>query len=56
VPLELDPVRAPGRHKYAEYGIEFDASSYSEPGALHPQRVIVWSSFAKDAIRFTFGD
>jgi hypothetical protein len=42
--------------KYAEYGITFEASSYSEPGALHPQRVIAWSSFPKDATRFTFAE
>jgi hypothetical protein len=40
--------------KYSEYGIRFEASSYSEPGALHPRRVIAWSSFPKDATRFTF--
>lgn len=42
--------------KYAEYGIRYDASSYSEPGVLHPRRVIAWSSFPKDATRFTFVD
>jgi hypothetical protein len=42
--------------KYAEYGIKFEASSYSEPGALHPRRVIAWSSFPKDATRFTFAE
>jgi hypothetical protein len=42
--------------KYAEYGLKFEASSYSEPGALHPRRVIAWSSFPKDATRFTFAD
>jgi nitroimidazol reductase NimA-like FMN-containing flavoprotein (pyridoxamine 5'-phosphate oxidase superfamily) len=41
-------------NKYAEYGIKFEASSYSEPGALHPRRVLAWSSFPKDATRFTF--
>ena len=40
--------------KYSEYGIRFEASSYSEPAALHPRRVISWSSFPKDATRFTF--
>jgi len=35
---------------------KFEASSYSEPGALHPRRVIAWSSFPKDATRFTFAD
>ena len=40
--------------KYADYGIRFEASSYSEPGAVHPRRVIAWSSFPKDATRFTF--
>jgi hypothetical protein len=44
------------KHKCAEYGITFEASSYSEPGALHPRRVIAWSSFPKDATRFTFSD
>jgi nitroimidazol reductase NimA-like FMN-containing flavoprotein (pyridoxamine 5'-phosphate oxidase superfamily) len=43
-------------NKYAEYGIKFEASSYSEPGALHPRRVIAWSSFPKDATRFTFAE
>ncbi|TDO35181.1 nitroimidazol reductase NimA-like FMN-containing flavoprotein (pyridoxamine 5'-phosphate oxidase superfamily) [Kribbella sp. VKM Ac-2527] len=42
--------------KYAEYGMQYDASSYSEPGVLHPRRVIAWSSFPKDATRFTFTD
>ena len=42
--------------KYAEYGITFEASSYSAPGALHPRRVIAWSSFPKDATRFTFAE
>jgi nitroimidazol reductase NimA-like FMN-containing flavoprotein (pyridoxamine 5'-phosphate oxidase superfamily) len=42
--------------KYAEYGMQFEASSYSEPGVLHPRRVIAWSSFPKDATRFTFTD
>ncbi len=40
--------------KYPEYGLTFEASSYSAPGALHPRRVIAWSSFPKDATRFTF--
>ncbi len=40
--------------RYAECGIKFGAGSYSEPGALHPRRVIAWSSFPKDATRFTF--
>jgi nitroimidazol reductase NimA-like FMN-containing flavoprotein (pyridoxamine 5'-phosphate oxidase superfamily) len=40
--------------KYPEYGITFEASSYSEPGTLHPRRVIAWSSFPKDGTRFTF--
>jgi nitroimidazol reductase NimA-like FMN-containing flavoprotein (pyridoxamine 5'-phosphate oxidase superfamily) len=42
--------------KYAEYGIKFEASSYSEPGTLHPRRVIAWSSFPKDVTRFTFAE
>jgi Pyridoxamine 5'-phosphate oxidase len=42
--------------KYTEYGIEFEASSYAEPGALHPRRVIAWSSFPKDATRFSFAE
>jgi nitroimidazol reductase NimA-like FMN-containing flavoprotein (pyridoxamine 5'-phosphate oxidase superfamily) len=40
--------------KYADYGIQFDASSYSEPFAVHPRRVLAWSSFPADATRFTF--
>ena len=43
-------------HKYAQYGITFEASSYSEPGALHPRRVTAWSSFPKDATGFTFAE
>ena len=39
-----------------QYGIKFEASSYSEPGALHPRRVIAWSSFPQDATRFAFAD
>ena len=42
--------------KYPEYGITFEASSYSEPGALHPRRVVAWSSFPKDVTRFTFAE
>ena len=42
--------------KYTEYGIKFEANMYSEPGALHPRRIIAWSSFPKDATRFTFAD
>jgi len=42
--------------KAAEYGRMFVASSYSEPGALHPWRVIAWSSFPKNATRFTFAE
>ena len=42
--------------KHAEYGITFEASSYSEPGALHPRRVIAWSSFPKDVTRFTLAN
>lgn len=40
--------------KYAEYGVPFDPSSFSEPAVLSPRRVISWSSFPKDATRFTF--
>jgi nitroimidazol reductase NimA-like FMN-containing flavoprotein (pyridoxamine 5'-phosphate oxidase superfamily) len=42
--------------KYTEYGIKFEANMYSEPGALHPRRIIAWSSFPRDATRFTFAD
>ena len=40
--------------KYAEYGMEFDSNSYSDPFALHPRRVLAWSSFPTDATRFIF--
>ena len=40
--------------KYAEYGIEFDANSYSDPFGLHPRRMLAWSSFPADATRFLF--
>ena len=40
--------------KYAHYGITFDATSYSDPFAFHPRRVLAWSSFPSDATRFTF--
>jgi hypothetical protein len=40
--------------KYAEYGIEYDRSSYSDPFELHPKRVLAWSSFPTDATRFVF--
>jgi nitroimidazol reductase NimA-like FMN-containing flavoprotein (pyridoxamine 5'-phosphate oxidase superfamily) len=40
--------------KYAEYGMEFDANSYSDPFALSPRRVLAWSSFPADATRFLF--
>ena len=42
--------------KYAEYVMKQDASAYSEPAAVHPRRVIAWSTFPKDATRFTFTD
>ncbi|MGW1345123.1 hypothetical protein ACWCOV_29040 [Kribbella sp. NPDC002412] len=42
--------------KYAEYGMKQDASAYSEPAAVHPRRVISWSTFPKDATRSTFTD
>ncbi|WP_158441157.1 pyridoxamine 5'-phosphate oxidase family protein [Kribbella steppae] len=40
--------------KYAEYGMQHDASAYAEPTVVHPRRVIAWSAFPKDATRFTF--
>jgi nitroimidazol reductase NimA-like FMN-containing flavoprotein (pyridoxamine 5'-phosphate oxidase superfamily) len=40
--------------KYPEYGIQFDAGSYSEPFVLRPRRVLAWSSFPSDATRFVF--
>lgn len=40
--------------KYADYGYQNDASSYADALALVPDRVIAWSSFPKDATRFTF--
>jgi Pyridoxamine 5'-phosphate oxidase len=40
--------------KYAEYGYQNDASTYADALALHPRRVIAWSSFPKDLTRFTF--
>ena len=40
--------------KYAEYGMQHDASAYAEPAVVHPRRVIAWSTFPKDATRFTF--
>ena len=40
--------------KYAEYGIQFDADSYSDPFVLHPRRVLAWTSFPADATRFVF--
>ena len=40
--------------KYADYGYQNDASSYADALVLVPQRVIAWSSFPKDATRFTF--
>jgi nitroimidazol reductase NimA-like FMN-containing flavoprotein (pyridoxamine 5'-phosphate oxidase superfamily) len=42
--------------KYPDYGIEFDASTYSEAVVLRPRRAIAWSSFPTDATRFTFTD
>ena len=42
--------------KYAHYGITFDASSYRDPFALHPRRVLAWSSFPTDATRFAFDE
>jgi len=40
--------------KYVEYGMQFDASSYSDPFRLEPRRVLAWSSFPADATRFVF--
>ncbi len=40
--------------KYADYGMQHDASAYAEPAVVHPRRVIAWSTFPKDATRFTF--
>ena len=45
--IEKKPRRARGRAPQ---------SGLSTPGALHPQRVIAWSSFPKDATRFTFAE
>jgi hypothetical protein len=40
--------------KYAEYGIDFDADSYSDPFVLRPHRGLAWTSFPADATRFVF--
>jgi nitroimidazol reductase NimA-like FMN-containing flavoprotein (pyridoxamine 5'-phosphate oxidase superfamily) len=40
--------------KYVEYGMHFDASSYSDPFVLQPRRAISWSSFPADTTRFLF--
>jgi hypothetical protein len=42
--------------KYTEYGITYDANSFADPFALHPHRVIAWSSFPRDATRYVFED
>ena len=41
--------------KYADYGINFDPSSYSDPFVLTPLRAFAWSSFPADATRYQFG-
>lgn len=40
--------------KYPEYGIEFTANTYAEVSALFPRRALAWTSFPRDATRFTF--
>jgi nitroimidazol reductase NimA-like FMN-containing flavoprotein (pyridoxamine 5'-phosphate oxidase superfamily) len=40
--------------KYVEYGMHFEASSYSDPFVLQPRRAFAWSSFPADATRYVF--
>lgn len=40
--------------KYADYGYQHDATAYAEVLALHPRRVLAWTSFPSDATRFVF--
>jgi hypothetical protein len=53
-PSEAQRLADLANEKYSDYGFQFDASSYSEPAVVHPRRAVAWSTFPKDATRFTF--
>lgn len=40
--------------KYPEYGAGSDPAAYDDALALHPARVLAWSSYPRDATRFVF--
>ncbi len=42
------------RAKYPEYGSGADATAYADALALHPARVLAWTSYPADATRFVF--
>lgn len=42
--------------KYPEYGAATDPGAYDDALALHPRRVLAWSSYPTDATRFVFDD
>jgi nitroimidazol reductase NimA-like FMN-containing flavoprotein (pyridoxamine 5'-phosphate oxidase superfamily) len=42
--------------KYPEYGTSSDPAAYDDALALHPRRVLAWSSYPRDATRFLFDE
>ena len=58
-PALPDPVLArrlaqQSRAKYPEYGSDADVTAYDDALALHPVRVLAWTSYPADATRFVF--
>jgi hypothetical protein len=52
-PEEAKTLAAAFTTKYPEYGTA-DPVHYGEVAALHPKRVIAWTSFPADMTRFLF--
>ncbi len=58
-PARPDPALArrlaeESRAKYPEYGSGADATAFADALALHPARVLAWTSYPADATRFVF--
>ncbi len=58
-PARPDPALArrlaeESRAKYHEYGSGADATAFADALALHPARVLAWTSYPADATRFVF--
>ncbi len=47
---------AASRAKYPQYGGGTDPGAYDDALALHPRRVLAWSSYPTDATRFVFDE